>query len=76
MTYYNTNYNTTLLPNVITITVGMFCDAKYTHHTFMPIVKHQYSTTTANSKHLSKKSFINKYMKNPMRNPSTHIYTM
>ena len=29
-------YNTTLLPGV----KGMFCGAKYTHHTFTPIIKH------------------------------------
>ena len=23
-----------------TIALGMFCGAKYTHHTFMPIIKH------------------------------------
>ena len=31
--------NTALSQNVNTITLGMFCDAKYTHHTFMPIIK-------------------------------------
>ena len=29
----------TLLPSVNTIALGMFCGAKYTHHTFMPVVK-------------------------------------
>ena len=29
-----------VLPSVNTITLGMFCGAKYTHHTFMPIIKH------------------------------------
>ena len=32
-------YNTTLLPNVNTIALGMLCGAKYTHHTFTPIIK-------------------------------------
>ena len=41
----------------------MFCGAKYTHHTFTPIIKHLI-TTTAN-KHPGKKSFIDKNMKNP-----------
>ena len=42
---------------------GMFCGAKYTHHTFTPIIKHLI-TTTAN-KHPGKKSFININIKNP-----------
>ena len=34
-------YNTTLLPSVSAIAVGMLCSgAKYTHHTFTPIIKH------------------------------------
>ena len=33
-----TVYNTTLLPSVNTLIArGMFCGAKYTHHTFTPI---------------------------------------
>ena len=32
-------YNTTLSPSVSTISRGMFCGAKYTHHTFTPIIK-------------------------------------
>ena len=40
---------------------GMFCGARYTHHTFTPIVKHLI-TTTAN-KHPSKRSFIDKNMR-------------
>ena len=36
------NFNfTTLLPSLNTVAQGMFCDAKYTHHTFTPIIKHQ-----------------------------------
>ena len=51
---YNTIYNITLLPSVNTlIAQGMFCGAKYTHHTFTPIIKHLI-TTTAN-KHPGKK---------------------
>ena len=57
-------YNITLLPSVNTLIArGMFCGAKYTHHTFTPIIKHLI-TTTAN-KHPGKKSFIDKNMKNP-----------
>ena len=34
-------YNTTLLPGFSTLTArGMFCGAKYIHHTFIPIIKH------------------------------------
>ena len=40
----------------------MFCGAKYTHHTFTPIIKHL--ITTANI-HPGKKSFIDKNMENP-----------
>ena len=57
-------YNTSLLPSVNTLIArGMFCGAKYTHHTFTPILKHLI-TTTAN-KHPGKKSFIDKNMKTP-----------
>ena len=61
---YNTiqiQYNITLLPSVNTLIArGMFCGAKYTHHTFTPIIKHLI-TTTAN-KHPGKKSCIDKNM--------------
>ena len=34
-------YNTTLLPSGNTLIAReMFCGAKYTHHTFTPIIKH------------------------------------
>ena len=33
-------YNTTLLPSVKTVALEMFCGAKYTHHTFTPVMKH------------------------------------
>ena len=33
-------YNTALLPSVNTIALGMFCGAKYIHHTLTPIIKH------------------------------------
>ena len=45
-------YNATLLPSVHTVARGMFCRAKYTHHTFTPIIKHY--ITKAN-KHPGKK---------------------
>ena len=32
-------HNTTFLPSVSTIALGHFCGAKYTHHTFTPIIK-------------------------------------
>ena len=51
----STTYNATLLPSVNTLIVrGLFCGAKYTHHTFTPIIKHLV-TATAN-KHPGKKS--------------------
>ena len=43
------------------ITRGMFCVARYTHHTFTPIIKHLI-TTTAN-KHPGKMSFTDKNMR-------------
>ena len=34
-------YNTTLLPSVSAIALGMLCSgARYAHHTFMPVIKH------------------------------------
>ena len=39
----------------------MFCGAKYTHHTFTPIIKHLITTTV--NKHPAKKSFIDKNMR-------------
>ena len=52
------------MPSVTTLIArGMFCGAKYTHHTFTPIIKHLITTTV--NKHPGKKSFINKNMKNP-----------
>ena len=46
----NIQYNITLLPSVNTLIArGMFCGAKYTNHTFTPIIKHLI-TTTANKK--------------------------
>ena len=44
-------YNTTLLPSVNTVALGVFCGAKYTPNTFMPIIKH-HLITTASIKHL------------------------
>ena len=45
--YSTVQYNITLLPSVNTLTAqGMFCGAKYTRHTFTPIIKHL--ITTAN----------------------------
>ena len=67
------NFNfITLLPNVNTLIArgGMFCGAKYTHHTFTPIIKHL--ITTAN-KHPGKKSFIDKDMRKSHWHQAVHI---
>ena len=62
---YNIQYSVTLLLSVNTLIArGMFCGAKYTHHTVTPILKHLI-TSTAN-KHPGKKSFIDKNMKIPL----------
>ena len=50
--------NTPLLTSVNTVTLGMFCDAKYTHHTVTPIIKQQMmlqqqQQTTANTEEKS-----------------------
>ena len=45
-------YNKTLLPSVNTLIArGMFCGAKYTHHTFTPIIKHLITTTANKHQH-------------------------
>ena len=41
-------YNTTLLPDVNTIALEMFCGARFAHHTFTPVMKHHSTTTTTN----------------------------
>ena len=65
-------YNRTLLPSVSTLIArGMFCGAKYTYHTFAPIIKHLI-TTTAN-KHPSKKSFMDKNMRKSHWRQAVHI---
>ena len=38
--YSQVQYNTTLLPSVYTNALGMFCGAKYIHHTLTPTIKH------------------------------------
>ena len=59
------------MPSVNTLIArGMFCGAKYTHHTFTPIIKHL--ITTAN-KHPGKKSFIDKNMRKPHWHQAVHI---
>ena len=64
-------YNITLLTSVNTLIArGMFCGAKYTHHTFTPIIKHL--ITTAN-KHPGKKSFIDKNMRKSHWHQALHI---
>ena len=69
---YKLQYNITLLPSVNTLIAReMFCGAKYTHHTFTPIIKHLI-TPTAN-KHPGKKSFIDteKHEKIPLADVHT-----
>ena len=47
------------MPSVSTLIArGLFCSAKYTHHTFTPVIKHLITTTA--DKHPGKKSFIDK----------------
>ena len=71
-THNTVQYNTTLLPSVNTLIArGMFCGAKYTHHTFTPIIKHL--ITTAN-KHPGKKSFIDYYFLFLFLNPTDIQY--
>ena len=69
---YNTiQYNISLLASVNTLIArGMFCGAKYTHHTFTPIIKHL--ITTAN-KHPGKKSFTDKNMRKSHWHQAVHI---
>ena len=64
-TQYNTIYNITLLPSVNTlIAQGMFCGAKYIHHTFTPIIKHLITTTAKQNKKIpDKKSLIDNMRK-------------
>ena len=70
--YNTTQYNITLLPSVNTLIArGMFCGARYTHHTFTPIIQHVI-TTTAN-KHPGKKSFIDKNMRKSQWHQAVHI---
>ena len=65
-------YNITLLPSANTLVARrMFCGAKYTRHTFTPIIKHL-MTTTAN-KHPGKKSFIDKNMRKSHWHQAVHI---
>ena len=69
---YNIQYSVTLFPNVSTlISRGMFCGAKYTHHTFTPIIKNLI-TTTAN-KHPGKKSFVDKNTRKSHWHQAVHI---
>ena len=54
--FYAIQYNITLLPSVNTLIArGMFCGAKYTHHTFTPIIKHLITTTAKKKKKKKKK---------------------
>ena len=70
---YNTvRYNTSLLPSVSTIALGMFCGARYAHHTFTLIIKHDI-TTTANINLLGKRSFINKLHEKSDEHQAVHI---
>ena len=65
-------YNITLLPSVNTLIArGMFCGAKYTHHTFTPIIKHLIIKTA--NKHPGKRSFIDKSMRKSHWHQAVHI---
>ena len=46
-------YNITLLPNVSTVALGMFCDARFTHHTLTPSIKHYKSSKCHGKKSLT-----------------------
>ena len=49
------SYNITLLPSVYTmIARAVFCGAKYTHHTFTPIIKHLITTTAKQTNKIKK----------------------
>ena len=68
---YTIQYNIILLPCVNTLLArGMFCGAKYTHHTFTPILKHLITTT---NKHPVKRSFIDKNMRKFHWHQAVHI---
>ena len=70
--FSNNNNNITLLPSVNTLIArGMLSGAKYTHHTFTPVIKHLI-TTTAN-KHPGKKPFIDKNMRKSHWHQAVHI---
>ena len=69
---FTIQYNFKLLPSVNTLIArGMFCGAKFNHHTFTPIIKHLI-TTTAN-KHPGKKSFTDKNMRKSHWHQAVHI---
>ena len=64
-------YNITLLPSVNTLIArGMFCGAKYTHHTFTPIIKHLIPRA---NKHPGKKSLIDNNMRKSHWHQAVHI---
>ena len=65
-------YNITLLPSVNTLIArGMFCGAKYAHHTFTPIIKHLIITTA--NKLPGKKSFRDKNLRRSHWHQAVHI---
>ena len=69
-------YNITLLPSVSTlIAQGVFCGAKYTHHTFIPIIKHLITTTNIKNKNKNpgKRSFIDNNMRKSHWHQAVHI---
>ena len=68
---YSVQYNITLLPSVNTLIArGMFCGAKYTHHTFTPVIKHLNTTTTAKKR----KKKTTKNTKTQQQQQQQHTY--
>ena len=64
--FSNNNNNITLLPSVNTLIArGMLSGAKYTHHTFTPVIKHLITTTAKNkqTENPGKGSFIDNNMR-------------
>ena len=79
--FNNSNNNITLLPSVNTLIArGMFYGAKYTHHTFTPIIKHLITTAakqnkneTKNANNPGKTSFIDNNMRKSHWHQAVHI---
>ena len=77
---YNLQYKITLLPSVNTLIArGMFCGAKYTHHTATPIIKHLITTKALQKRKKKEKkkegktSFIDNNMRKSHWHQAVHI---